>query len=1356
MINYLKKIALAFWYFVAGIIILMAVIGTLVKAATPILNDHKAEVERFISEKLHHKITIGKINAKWARFGPEFHLSDIVIYQDDKPFVVADNFTAHIGIFKTMLTKEVFFRSLVLDQVSLNLTETSSHEYTLNGVKLFGPKENQAFDSNSFLHWLGVQNHLQLTHIKLSASLLGQPKFQAQIANIGLYRNSNQHYVLTAKGEINQQKNSPFELVSHFNGQLNQFENLKGNIYINMRHVPLGVLSPLVSDYAQIHQGDIDASLWVRTVGDQLQQMQAQISANNLDLERQKRHINFQKISTALGWFPEQDNQSWKLVAKHFQVQTKNHAAQDMQLIFENNYNQDSQGHTKLISLSHIQLASIRELLKFWGGIPQNTQLLLDHLAPKGEVSNLVIKLPKQLGQYDKYLFKAKLNNINTNEYQKYPGISQLSGTLQGSLVQGRYDLAIRQGDFSYEHCFQDKLMIDNSQFLGGWRVTNNSFELALDRGLVNSNSLDADASLFLNIPLGTNHKNNKTFFSLVGGFAANNSKDVLPGVPVNIFSPAVKKWLNHSVGAGKGADGTVVIRGSTVEFPYPKHQGSFIISAKLKPFELNYLDAWPVINNIQGDLVFHNQSLSADITQGTMAGVNITQATVDIPNLAHNPHLLISGKTHESTGNAFEFIHQSPLEKIIGQYFSDIDLKGELSVGLRLDLPLLHLDADHIKATGDVLFEKSTLIWFRNGKKNHLQTRPKMHDQNNGNIVLDNFSGKLFFENNIISAEKLSANFDGLPVDFSIVTIEEKNTPISINIKASGKLGAKGLADIINWAQLEQYAKGNTDFQSSMTIPIQSENIGFELNSSLKGMAIELPGMFNKAKQQIKSISLNADVNPKTYSGQFSIDYQDAINSIVHFQHFNQDNYQLQLDARVPQLIWPLPKQDIDNLTKKNSAAGQPKNGIADHLTAFKLKIAKAKLYDHWLDNIALSMKKEAKQRAWYIDSSIVKGSVLVPIQKSTSKETKALPITVNLDYVTVTIPKNAKSTNNIKKVDKASSAQNNKKINSDLVTALQAKTWPPLSVNINKLSYNQYYFGQVLLETQPMVNGVKIENFVVNNPLYKINLTGQWEQAGKGEISHLKGSATSPDLGKVLLVNKLFTGESSAIQAKKTDIKLDISWPNNLWSIKLGQLSGDLDVSVDNGVIPIGEGGAKMGLGKVLSLFSAQSLERRLRLDFSDLSDQGYSFNTLASQLNLSKGDAYVKQGEFNGPQAKIDFLGRIGLVKKDYDLTLTVTPYLTSTVPVLAAFAGGPIVGVAAYAVNKLAGSAVDELTSYHYLLHGPWSKPELVDLAQEKAKNAGQQNGNGQSGQANANANMPSAGPKKKSFGRTSFS
>lgn len=1348
MIKYLKKIALAFWYFIAGIIILIAVIGTLVKAATPILNEHKAEVESFISEKLHHKITIGKIDAKWARFGPEFHLSNVVIYQNDKPFVAADNFTAHIGIFKTMLTKEVFFRSLVLDQVSLNLTETNAHEYVLNGVKLFEAKDNQEFDSNSFLHWLGVQNHLQLTHIKLSASLLGQPEFQAQIANIGLYRNSSQHYVLTAKGEINQQKNSPFELVSHFTGELNDFEKLQGDIYINMQHVPLGVLSPLVSDYAQIHQGDIDASLWVRSIGDQLQQMQAKISANNLSLERQKRHINFQKISTALGWFPEQENHSWKLIAKHFQVQTKNHAAQDMQLIFENNYNQDNQASTKLVSLSHIQLASIRELLKFWGGTPENTQLLLDHLAPKGEVSNLVVKLPKQLDQYNKYLFKAKLNNINTHEYQKYPGISQLSGTLQGSLAQGRYDLAIRQGDFSYEHYFQDKLAIDNSQFQGGWRVASDSFELVLDQGLVNSNSLDADASLFLNIPLGKNHKNNKTFFSLVGGFAANNSKDVLPGVPMNVFSPEVKKWLNHSIGSGKGADGTVVIRGSTDEFPYPKHQGSFIISAKLKPFELNYLDTWPVINNIQGDLVFHNQSLSADITHGTMAGVNITHAKVDIPNLAHNPHLLIAGKTHESTDNAFEFIHQSPLDKVIGQYFSDIDLKGELSVGLRLDLPLLHLDADHIKATGNVLFEKNKLIWFRNGKKNYLKTRSKTGKQDTGNIVLDNFSGKLFFENNIISAEKLSANFDSLPVDFSIVTIEEKNTPVSLNIKASGKLGAKGLADIVGWSQLEQYAKGSTRFQSNMTIPMQSENIGFELNSSLKGMAIALPGMFNKTKQQIKSISLNADVNPKTYSGQFSIDYQDAINSIVHFQHLNQDNYQLQLDARVPQLIWPLPKKDIENLTKNNSAAGQSQNGMADHLTAFKLKIAKAKLYDHWLDDIALSMKKEAKQRVWFIDSSIVKGSVLVPINKSKNKEAKALPITANLDYVTVAIPESAKSTKNIKKADKASSVQNNKKINPDLVTALQAKTWPPLSINIHKLSYNQYYFGQVLLKTQPMVNGVKIENFVVNNPLYKFNLTGQWGQAGKGEISHLKGKASSPDLGKVFLVNKLFAGESSTIQAKKTDIKLDISWPNNLWSIKLGQLSGDIDVSVDDGVIPIGEGGAKMGLGKVLSLFSAQSLERRLKLDFSDLSDQGYSFNTLVSQLNLSKGDAYVKKGEFNGPQAKIDFLGRIGLVKKDYDLTLTVTPYLTSTVPVLAAFAGGPIVGVAAYAVNKLAGSAVAELTSYHYLLHGPWSKPELVDLAQDKTKNSAEQEG-----QASTTA---SSGPKKKSFGRTSFS
>ena len=73
----------------------------------------------------------------------------------------------------------------------------------------------------------------------------------------------------------------------------------------------------------------------------------------------------------------------------------------------------------------------------------------------------------------------------------------------------------------------------------------------------------------------------------------------------------------------------------------------------------------------------------------------------------------------------------------------------------------------------------------------------------------------------------------------------------------------------------------------------------------------------------------------------------------------------------------------------------------------------------------------------------------------------------------------------------------------------------------------------------------------------------------------------------------------------------------------------------------------------------------------------------------------------------------------------MQLTVTPYVTSTIPIIATIAGGPIIGAATYAVDKLVGGSIDRLNSYHYLLQGPWANPTLVSLDDEEKKKSHKQ-------------------------------
>jgi uncharacterized protein YhdP len=132
------------------------------------------------------------------------------------------------------------------------------------------------------------------------------------------------------------------------------------------------------------------------------------------------------------------------------------------------------------------------------------------------------------------------------------------------------------------------------------------------------------------------------------------------------------------------------------------------------------------------------------------------------------------------------------------------------------------------------------------------------------------------------------------------------------------------------------------------------------------------------------------------------------------------------------------------------------------------------------------------------------------------------------------------------------------------------------------------------------------------------------------------------------------------------------------------------------------------------MLNILNLQTLPRRLSLDFTDLFEKGYSFDSMKGRFILKQGNAVTQDTYFDGPIARIEIKGRVGLATKDYDLMLNVTPYVTGSIPIVATLAGGPIIGVVSWLVEKVASSAVSSVVTYHYAVTGPWENPAWVQV------------------------------------------
>jgi len=74
-----------------------------------------------------------------------------------------------------------------------------------------------------------------------------------------------------------------------------------------------------------------------------------------------------------------------------------------------------------------------------------------------------------------------------------------------------------------------------------------------------------------------------------------------------------------------------------------------------------------------------------------------------------------------------------------------------------------------------------------------------------------------------------------------------------------------------------------------------------------------------------------------------------------------------------------------------------------------------------------------------------------------------------------------------------------------------------------------------------------------------------------------------------------------------------------------------------------------------------------------------------------------------------------GKVDMLKKNYDLQLKVVPNLTSSVPLIVGFVGGPVIGIVAWALNKVLAPHVNEVAQKNYIITGSWDNPKITAMS-----------------------------------------
>ncbi|MEF8834013.1 MAG: AsmA-like C-terminal region-containing protein, partial [Halofilum sp. (in: g-proteobacteria)] len=154
---------------------------------------------------------------------------------------------------------------------------------------------------------------------------------------------------------------------------------------------------------------------------------------------------------------------------------------------------------------------------------------------------------------------------------------------------------------------------------------------------------------------------------------------------------------------------------------------------------------------------------------------------------------------------------------------------------------------------------------------------------------------------------------------------------------------------------------------------------------------------------------------------------------------------------------------------------------------------------------------------------------------------------------------------------------------------------------------------------------------------------------------------------------------------------------------------------VRLNDGLIPE----VDPGPARLLGLISLRALPQLVSLDFGDLVQPGYAFDTIRGRIDFDSGNAFSRGLEVDGPVGKMIINGRTGLVARDYDQTIAFQPELSSSLPLIGALTGGPVTGLAVALVQGVLrniGADVEEASELRYSLTGTWADPRVQLVGQ----------------------------------------
>jgi uncharacterized protein (TIGR02099 family) len=1258
----LKRLLNVFWLCLVAVLFLSAVMLTTARLLVPSLGEYRNDIVAAVSTALKRPVTIRRLEATWRGLSPVLKLRGVTIgsARDLNKLDISEIWIS-IDVRHFLAEREV--RLAGIDVIGVDLTLARDDQGRIYVEELPEDRGGESGGGD-----FSTMSRLSLHDASITLRDLSGMREPQRFSDVTLSLvNRGSRHELSGYALPQGSFGERVEVAAQLHGESPNPLEWRGVAYFRGKGLVMSTLLQELLPEILIANGRTDMRLWAQLDAGRLASLTGEIEVEDVTAQygtgKDETRFDADRLQSQFGWRHTADGWQFALQDLHFQREERSWAADNLSVAAATGKHAS---HVRA-SASRLDLEVLGRLLVVLP-IEERYRLQLLTLQPTGLLQDLSVSL--RHGEETTMLdhFDARFIKLGVAQAGVIPAFSGLDGAISGSAVEGTLTLDSHVVELRDTRLFREALHFDRVEGSLHWHDSGAGIELNSQALRIGNDHLALQGDFDMTFP----HDDAAPSMDLQLAVRRFDVARVSDYLPAKVMSPAGVAWLDRSLTGGMVNDGAVIIQGRLDQLPFDHGEGKLEVRLPVTGATLDFNKHWSPVRQLDAQVDFTGRQMDIRSHAGVMRSAALHDVHAQIKDLA-KPRLTIKGDVRGDLPVMLAELGSSPLGETYGGFVDRVVTTGKAGLGLDIVVPL-GSSPDPVTVAGRIGLQGNTL---------------RFRDRD---IELRKIRGQLDFDSEGIYGDGLQATLFDRPAQAKVWT-ESGESMTHIELRGKLALFEQALAED---HPLRKAITDNSDWQARLTIrgkPARGKpaDVAVSVQSTLAGTAIDLPAPLGKSRDSVRKLSVRADsLAQREQQLQFS--YADALQGLLVIEQ-EQQATRLQRGVIALEGTEPvLPDSESLLITGQletfRLADWQPyfpdQGNTPGPPLRLSVGIGELELLGHRLRDAVLDI--ETAGRMWTIMGRA----------PSVEGEIRLTQSADGLDTVVMDLQRLE-----LERVADAGVQQQQ--------PPLSPGDMPDLQVTTQQLVYNSVNFGSLDLLAQQQPGGIlDISRLAISSDRLTLRLTGDWR--AQGDTSLTRVDLAVSDCRVDWLLEAL--GYQKLIEDGDLTGNLQASWPGAPWSFEPGSIDGKLKVIIKNGQILDVEPGA----GRVLGLLSVAMLPKRLTLDFSDLFGEGFGFNRIGGSFVLDSGDAYTNDLEIDGPAAKIDISGRVGLIAKDYDELVTVTPYLQSSLPLAGAIAGGPAVGAAVIVAEKLLGEAfgLNEIARKQYAVTGPWAEPLVTRL------------------------------------------